>query len=68
MVTITVADVNATDPKAGCRWSVSQNGQEVEHGVAADEDAAYSAAKPLFDSLRAEMARAAQRRPDLSHA
>ncbi len=57
---ITVADVSGRDPKEGCRWSVSRDGKEVESGVAADENAAYEAAKPHFDKLRADMARLAR--------
>jgi hypothetical protein len=60
-VNITVADVSTSDPKQGCRWAVSRDGQEIEFGVAADENAAYEAAKPLFDRLRSEMARPARR-------
>jgi hypothetical protein len=40
---------------------VSRDGQEVEFGVAADENAAYEAAKPHFDRLRSEMAGLARR-------
>lgn len=55
-VNITVTELNSSDPKEAFRWVVSRDGREVEFGVAADEDAAYAAAKPHFDILRAEMA------------
>lgn len=62
-VNITVADVGPSDTNQGWRWSVSRDGEEVEFGLADDQDAAYAAAKPLFDRLRAEMADPARGQP-----
>lgn len=62
-VNITVIEIDPSDHKAGYRWSVSRDGREVESGMATDEDAAYEAAKPHFDVLRAEMALLARERP-----
>lgn len=64
-VNITVVELNQSEAKEGYRWAVTRNGREVESGVAADEEAAYAAAKPHFDILRAEMALpAADRSPE----
>ncbi|MFN3626215.1 MAG: hypothetical protein ACK4TP_19475 [Hyphomicrobium sp.] len=60
-VNITVADVGSGAPNLSWRWSVSLDGKEVESGLAENEDAAFEAAKPLFDRLRAEMADHARR-------
>lgn len=62
-VNIAVADVGPSDANQGWRWSVIHDGKEVESGLAADKDAAYAAAKPLFDKLRAEMAEHARGKP-----
>lgn len=62
-VNITVADMGPSDSHQGWRWSVSRDGREIEFGLASDEDAAYEAAKPHFDRLRAEMAEYARERP-----
>lgn len=62
-VNITVADVGPSDTNQGWRWSVIRDGEEVEFGLAVDEDAAYAAAKPHFDKLRAEMASHVRRKP-----
>jgi len=62
-VSITVADVGPSDTNQGWRWSVNRDGKEVQFGLAADEDAAYAAAKPHFDRLRDEMAEHARRKP-----
>lgn len=62
-VNIAVADVGPSDTHQGWRWSVSRDGTEVEFGLAPDEDAAYEAAKPHFDRLRAEMAEHARGKP-----
>lgn len=51
-VNITVVDAGTQE---GWRWSVTRDGQEVERGLAADEDTAYTAAKPHFERLRKEM-------------
>lgn len=51
-VNITVVDAGTAE---GWRWSVTRDGHEVAFGVAPDEDAAYTAAKPHFDRLRLEM-------------
>lgn len=59
-VNITVADPG--DLNGVWRWAVNRDGQEVDFGLALDEEAAYAAAKPLFDRLRAEMAEHARRR------
>lgn len=63
-VNITVVELDSSDQNAGYRWSVSRDGREVEFGVAADENAAYEAAKPHFDILRAEMALLARGRSE----
>lgn len=60
-VNITVADVGSGGMNLSWRWSVSLDGKEVESGLAPNEDAAYEAAKPHFDRLRAEMADHARR-------
>ncbi|CAN1721911.1 protein of unknown function [Hyphomicrobium sp. 1Nfss2.1] len=62
-VNITVADIGPSDTNQGWRWSVNRDGEEVEFGLAADQDAAYAAAKPLFDRLRAEMTDHTRRMP-----
>ena len=51
-VNITVVDAGN---EVGWRWSVTRDGHEVAFGLAPDEDAAYTAAKPHFDRLRLEM-------------
>lgn len=67
-VSIAVSAIDGGDPKAGCRWAVSRDGEEIECGVAANEDAAYEAAKPHFDRLRAEMALLTRSRAEASSA
>lgn len=63
-VTITVAAIDGGDAKVGCLWTVSRDGEEIECGVAADEDAAHEAATPHFERLRAGMANLARNRAD----
>lgn len=55
-VNIAVITVSDSDAKERCRWSVCRDGEEIVHGVALDEEAAYEAAKPHFERLRAAMA------------
>ncbi|MTD93523.1 hypothetical protein GIW81_04140 [Hyphomicrobium sp. xq] len=54
MTAVNITVVDAGTPE-GWRWSVTRDGHEVESGMAPDEDAAYTAAKPHFDRLRLEM-------------
>jgi hypothetical protein len=55
-VSIAVVPITGGNPGESYRWSVSRDGEEVGSGVAADEDEAYEAAKPLFEMLRLKMA------------
>ena len=55
-VSIAVIPITGSNPGESYRWSVSSDGQEVDSGVASDEDEAYEAAKPLFEMLRSQMA------------
>jgi hypothetical protein len=54
MTAVNITVVDAGTPE-GWRWSVTRDGHEVAFGLAPDEDAAYTAAKPHFDRLRLEM-------------
>ena len=55
MTAVNITVVDAGTPE-GWRWSVTRDGHEVAFGLAPDEDAAYTAAKPHFDRLRQELA------------
>ena len=54
MTAVNITVVDAGTPE-GWRWSVTRDGHEVASGLAPDEDAAYTAAKPHFERLRREM-------------
>lgn len=55
-ISIAVVPLAGNDPGETYRWSVSRDGEEVGCGIAADENEAYEAAKPLFEMLRLQLA------------
>lgn len=54
-VNLDVSEVEDAEPHSRWRWSVSKDGVEVHNGTEAEKDAAFEAAKPHLERLRAAL-------------